>query len=114
MTLNAVLAIPSGDMYVCGASGTILKGNPKGFSPIENKVTSDNFYSLACFREKIYVSSLTSIYFINNGKLELVKELAGYTTGHLYSHDDIMISTGARHTLLTEDGVKWKQLFCTV
>jgi hypothetical protein len=112
--LNAVLCLPSGDMYVCGASGTILKGNAKGFSLVENKVTSDNFYSLAYFREKIYVSTLTSLYVISNGKLELVKEVAGYTTGHLYAQDDIMISTGARHILITEDGVKWKQLFCTV
>jgi hypothetical protein len=114
MALNAVLCLLSGDMYVCGASGTILKGNAKGFSPVENKVTTDNFYSLAYFQGKIYVSSLTSLYLIDNGKLELVKEVASYTTGHLYAHDDIMISTGARHILLTEDGVKWKQLFCTV
>lgn len=114
MALNAVLCTPSGEMYVCGASGTILKGNAKGFSPIENKATTDNFYSLAYFNGKIYVSSLTSLYVISNGKLEVVKEVAGYTTGHLYAHDGIMISTGARHILLTQDGVKWKQQFCTV
>ena len=113
-TLNAVLCLPSGDMYVCGASGVILKGNTKGLTPVENKVTSDNFYSLAFFKEKIYVSSLTSLYAISNGKLELVKEVTGYTIGHLYAHDDIMISTGARHILLTGDGVKWKQITCTV
>jgi hypothetical protein len=113
-TLNAVLYLPSGEVYVCGATGTILKGNAKGFSPVENKVTTDNFYSLAYFMNKLYVSSLTALYVINNGKLELVKEVADYTTGHLYAHDGIMISTGARHLLLTEDGVKWKQLFCTV
>lgn len=36
------------------------------------------------------------------------------STGHLYAHDGIMSSTGARHILLTEDGIKWKQVFCTV
>jgi hypothetical protein len=114
MALNSVLCTPSGDIYVCGASGIILKGNTEGFSSVENKITSDNFYSLAFFREKVYLSSLTALYVISNGKLEVMKNAEGYTTGHLHAHDDVMISTGARHILLTEDGVKWIQIFCTV
>jgi hypothetical protein len=113
-TLNDLLCTPAGEVYVCGMSGIILKGNEKGFTPVENEITKDNLYSITVFKGKLYVSSLTSVYVINNNKLEAVKGTAGFSTGHLAANDDIMISTGAKHILLTEDGVKWEQVFCTV
>ncbi len=108
--LSGATVASSGEIVVCGRLGTILRGRVDRWEVIEHAQTTEDFWSVATFRERIHVSSLRGIYQLDQDHLLPVDDaspIASYY--HLSANDEIMISVGARSVLLT-DGDDWQQI----
>ena len=116
VALQRVLVLPSGFAVMCGAGGVILQGDSHSLVPVLNRATTDNLYGLAYFRGRLFISSTKALYAIGSSGLEPVDTgIAGpLSFGNLDANADCIWSVGARHLLVSEDGVKWRQVICDV
>jgi hypothetical protein len=111
LILTGLTAISEDEVvYTCGRQGILLQGNKNAWSVVDHAATEEDFWSVAYFRDQVYLSSLQSIYVLVGDSLERVDD--GSETGsyyHLSANDDIMISVGAAAILLF-DGDEWVEL----
>lgn len=116
VVLHRVISLPSGHAVMCGAAGVLLQATPAGIATVRNDATTDNLYGLAHFRGKVYVSSLTALYWIGPSGLEPVDTgLDGpLTFGSLDASAKELWSAGANHLLTTQDGAAWSLVDCPV
>lgn len=113
VALQRVRCAPDGMTYVCGAAGTLLRGDRSGFTPIAQDDTTENLYALEWFRGRLYVASARTLFVLQDDGLEEVEIGAGgpLTFGDLHAADGVLWSFGAKHLFWTEDGVSWTQVF---
>jgi hypothetical protein len=106
--LNRVRVVAPDRAYAAGQKGVLLRGNGDVWTEIKHGATTDDFWGMEYFREKLYVSTDNAIYRLtaddNLEKLTL-KDLP--TCGHLHANDGVMWSFGTKHLAYTEDAVTW-------
>lgn len=98
------------ELIMCGRLGTILRGRRDRWAIVEHHQTDEDFWSVATFQGRVYLSSMQAIYELVDDRLVPVDD--GSTTGsyyHLSANDQIMVSTGARSVLVT-DGTEWHEI----
>lgn len=108
--LTGAAVHPAGEVIICGRLGTILRGRHDRWAIVDHQQTDEDFWSVAVFQGRIYLSSMRAIYELVDRRLIPVDD--GSTTVsyyHLSANDQIMVSIGARSVLVT-DGKEWQQI----
>jgi hypothetical protein len=112
VALHRVRCLPGGEVYACGAAGTLLRGSASGFAPIATEDTTANLYGLEWFSGRLYAASSRAVFVLDEGELKEV-DVAGTdaaTFGDLHAADGVLWSFGPRHLFFTEDGSSWTQV----
>jgi len=100
-----------GFVYACGQAGTILRGRRDSWEALQHDAHKHDFWGLAWFNDRLYLSSTTFVYELVDGEPSRVDYgddplLSCY---HLDAADGILLSTGAED-LATFDGTTWKSV----
>jgi hypothetical protein len=109
--LNCVLPLPDGTVWVAGSQGTLLKGNVQsGFSAVVRKSLDTDFYSLAMFKERLFIGAGDGIYeLVENGPQKLLISgkhmLDGVTS--VEAKDGVLWALASRK-LVRYDSVTWE------
>lgn len=98
-------------MYACGQLGTLLRGRHGNWEIIDHTDTDDDFWSLAWFKEALYVSSSTAVYTLRNGRLQAVDFGDDVPDGcfHLSAGDGVLWSIAAKD-VFAFDGASWTRI----
>ena len=111
--LNKVKVIGKDLVYVCGQQGMLLVGAKNQWKIIEHDVTKDQIWDMEWFHNSLYLTTDTCIYRLHSDQtLELVDINLGYqiTCGFLHAKDGLMVATGRKDIVWTNDGVIWQDI----
>jgi hypothetical protein len=109
--LTGAVMQTSGEMIACGRLGTILRGRRDRWAVVDHQQTDEDFWSVAVFRGRTYVSSMRTIYEIVEDQLIPVDDDSTSSSYyHLSANDLIMVSIGSSAVLVT-DGQEWQEIF---
>ncbi|NJO18628.1 MAG: hypothetical protein HC877_23745 [Thioploca sp.] len=114
LILSNVKCVPPDTVYICGQIGTLLRGRDNQWEIIEHEVTTEGFFGLEWFQNKLYVASSNNIFILEDNSLkpiEILKDKEFFTSGHLHSNDGILLSVGSKHLVYT-DGESWTEIIC--
>ena len=107
LILTGLTVAPDGQqMYCCGRQGMLLRGDKTHWTVVEHGLAED-FWSVECFRGRVFVASLRSIFELKGERLERVDD--GSPAGSYYrlsANDDVLLSVGSA-ALLLFDGDRW-------
>ncbi len=99
-----------GYVYICGQVGIILKGRDNNWEIIEQELTTQDFWGLEWFNDRLYIATTTSLYELENNELRLVnfgEDIPPPSSCyHLSAADGIMWSIGAKN-LYEFNGNSW-------
>lgn len=110
--LETSLKLPNGDLIFCGQAGQIVikKNNKNNFELIEQSLTTDTFWDVCLYKDKIFLATSTQI-FEMNFKFELKENILTLdnkiSTGHLSVADGMIWSSGGEFLYSSEDGCQW-------
>jgi len=112
--LTDIICDDEGEIVACGQRGTLLRGTTDGLVPVEIAGVTDDFWSVAKFRDEVYVASTTALYKLaDDDALQLVTfqgKVVPTSFYHLDTHgDSLMLSTGRRDVVLF-DGKEWSRI----
>jgi hypothetical protein len=110
MTLEAVRMVSPNLCYVCGKSGTILRGFKDSWELIHSEV-SQNFWAVEFFKNRVYLASTKGLFTIEGDVLEPMDVGRKVEGRRLYSNSDEMWSV-EHHELWVFDGLKWQEVIC--
>lgn len=109
--LTGLCTTQRGDVFVCGQSGTLLRGRGQQWSLVELGGFAEDFWSVAWFHDRLYLSTMTALYAIVDDALQQV-EFAGERPAsfHRLTHaDDVLWSVGASD-VFSFDGQVWSRV----
>jgi hypothetical protein len=113
LVLHRVCFVRPDLIYACGQQGVLLRGNGNAWAAIQHDTTRDDFWGMEWYRNRLYLACDSGLYVLSDsGTLEPVDthaELAP-TVRHLHAADGVLCSSGPKHVLWTEDGVKWHDI----
>ena len=103
-----VLCAGDGVAYAAGQGGIIYAGRGKTWKPINHEATSDDIQDLEWFAGKLWISTLTRVYTLDDGQLTLVDFDGDPPNGchHLSAADGILWTIGAKD-VKEFDGTEW-------
>ena len=114
VALSQILASSSGDVFVAGLAGTLLRGRANRWILIAQGQCSDDFWGLAEFNGSVYVATSEGVYRVADD--DLVPLNLGQdggedvSTSYLHAGDGILVSVGDKDILRTDDGVRWTSM----
>jgi len=97
--------------YICGQRGTLVRGRYDRWEIIEQSVTEEDFWGIAWYDGKLYLSTMRFVYTLEDGNLKQV-EFGGdvpETCFHLSAADGVLWSIGAKD-VFSYDGSKWTRV----
>lgn len=108
--LERVHTVRTDLVYAAGQSGVLLRGHQEIWEPIEQTATSGDFWGMAWFQNRLYLSNNDGI-FVLTDQDELVPLDIGLpgerTFGQLHSNRGALWSFGTQHCSWTENGKTW-------
>lgn len=110
--LECIRCYGADDVWIGGANGTLLNGNiVKGFRDVSDIADNDTFWSLAKFKEKVYLGTTKGLFAYDGHAIAPVvtglnPEVETYTVD---STDDALWSIGAKD-LVRFDGNVWTRI----
>ena len=106
-----MVCAPDGKVYAAGRSGTIVYGRGEKWQLVNQNETQDTFWGLTWFENKLYLSTESSVYYLES--LATKKVDFGInkppTCRYLQANDEIMCSIG-HDDIVIFDGFKWNPL----
>lgn len=105
------IAISSqGEVYICGWSGTLLKGDEKGFSQIATNI-DDYFHSMAFFNGELYIGGSQGLYKLGGDSVQPVRtnQNAPFNCVELDAYDGELLVVSDRWFLVF-DGTAWRRI----
>lgn len=109
--LTSVKCAADGKVYITGHSGTLLCGSGETWDVINHESTDDDLWDVEWFKDKVYVSSMSSVYRLEGQRL--VKVNFGNDTPktcyQLSTADDVMWSNG-EYDIMAFDGNVWSRI----
>ncbi len=111
--LNKIKVIRDDLVYACGQKGVLLVGNANGWGVSENDLIKDQIWDMEWFQDTLYLTTDTAIYrFFPDYTFELVDINLGckITCGSLHAKNGLMVATGRKHIVWTEDGLIWHDI----
>jgi len=100
-----------GQAYACGRNGMLVRGRGDQWEIVEQKNVIDDIWGLAWFNGKLYLSTMDSVYTLEDDELELVdmgKDQAK-TCYHLSDADGVLWSIGAKD-VMSYNRKKWTRI----
>ena len=101
----------NGTVYACGRLGTLLAGRGDSWAIVDHNSLTDDIWSMAWFRGKLYLATIDSIYTLENDALvevEMGEDQPG-TCFHLSHNDDVLWSIGSSD-IMSFDGTVWSRI----
>jgi hypothetical protein len=111
LLLVAVCCAGDGFVYASGREGLLLRGRDQQWEVIDLPGTTPDFWSLAWFDGRLYVSSMYRLFTFENGALAVVDTGAerAKTYHRLSAEDGVLWSIGAKD-VLAFDGKTWTRI----
>jgi len=111
LILTGVVCAGDGQAYACGQTGTILKSSGESWQIVEQKCTTEDFWGIEWYRDRIYISTTRFLYQLTHNGLELVTfgGDAPNSCLHLSTRDDVLWSIG-QHDVMAFDGNSWSRI----
>ena len=110
--LTSVKCAADGKVYITGHSGTLLCGSGETWEVINHESTDEDLWDIEWFEDKVYVSSMSSVYRLEEGQ-RLVKVDFGNDTPktcyQLSTADGVMWSNG-EDDIMAFDGTVWSRI----
>ncbi len=109
--LTCVCYAGDGSVYAAGRLGMLLVGRGDSWEIIDHSSIKADIWSLVWFKERLYVSTLHSVYALEKGKLLQVDfgEDIPATCYQLSEGDGSLYSIGAKDIMIF-DGNKWERV----
>lgn len=101
----------NGHTYACGRNGMLVRGRGDKWDIVGQENVTDDIWGLAWFNSKLYISTMDSIYTLEEDELEIVdmgKDQAK-TCYHLSAADGVLWSIGAKD-VMSYNGKKWTRI----
>jgi hypothetical protein len=97
LILTAIKCAPDESAYACGQRGLIVRGRGHTWSAIHHSENPEDYWDLAWYGGKLYVSSLSSVYTLENDELQRVDMGDAVTEScyHLSTAGAYLCSVGA-------------------
>jgi hypothetical protein len=97
-----------GIVYACGQAGTLLRGRHDRWEAIDHDVRQHDFWGLAWFEDKLFLSTTTFVYELVGDQPARVDygDDPPLTCYHLDAACGLMLSVGAEDVMIF-DGSKW-------
>lgn len=109
--LSGLTADAEGRWTVCGRDGALYRDGTGQWEALCAGTRSEDFWSVAVFRDRLYVASMCSLYRYDSGRLLVVDDDAvDATYYHLSANDEMMLSVGSRTVMATGDGDAWQRI----
>lgn len=115
LSLARVKCVAHDTVYICGKAGILIRGCKNQWEIIDHNVTSENFWGMEWFQEKLYIATSDTLFVLEKDdtlKPMMVNFGDHFTCGHLHANDEIMWSIGMKHLAYTTDGKSWIQVAC--
>ncbi len=91
--------------------GVILCGHDNQWETIEQNVTTDDFWGMEWYNDKLYLACDSGLFTLSEGVIEpAVMGLENVTYQHLHANDGFLWSFGPKHVCYSEDGIKWNDV----
>ncbi|HEU0179348.1 MAG TPA: hypothetical protein VFV58_34215 [Blastocatellia bacterium] len=112
VTLTGVSATDEGDFVIVGLDGVIMRGAPGSWRTIDHGATTQNFWGVVLFQDRMYVSNYGGVFCLNDSALETVtiepdREIS---TAYLSATRDAIWSVGVQDIYTSSDGVMWTRV----
>lgn len=108
--LTSVICASDNQVYICGQSGTLLRGRTNRWDFLEIDGFTDDLWDLCWFGNKLYASSMSTVYELQNNQLVPVNfgNVLPDSCYKLTAADGVMWSIG-QQSICSFDGKKWQQ-----
>ena len=109
--LTSVKCAADGKVYITGHSGALLCGSGETWEVINHESTDENLWDVEWFEDKVYVSSMSSVYRLERQRLVKV-DLGNDTPKTCYqlsTADGVMWSNG-EDDIMSFDGKVWTRI----
>lgn len=109
--LTNLVCAGDGQVYLCGRLGMLIVGRNDTWRVIDHGVTEDDFWDIAWFKGRLYLSTLRMVYVLDGDALIPVDwgDDAPATCCHLSACDDAMWSIGPKD-IMSFDGEEWSRI----
>jgi hypothetical protein len=99
------------NVYACGRTGLLLRGREDRWEVVELEGEQDDFWGIAWFKERLYLSSMRKVYVLDRDRLVPVDfgEEEASSFYHLTATKDILWSIGPKD-VLAFDGNAWTRI----
>lgn len=107
--LHRVRVVRPGLVYVCGQEGVLLRGHGDQWTAIEHEATSENLWGMEWFKDHLYLASDDGLFRLDpdDNVVRVETGIDEATFRHLHAADGVLLSSGSKHVLFTEDGSTW-------
>ena len=109
IVLTRVKCIPSGEVYICGMAGIILRGSADRWIIIEQDITKEDFWGISYFQNQVYLSNYDGVFVLDDDDLIPVdmKLSSKVSTAYIDANEEVLWSVGEKDSVYTEDGNTW-------
>lgn len=108
--LTSVCCAGDGNVYACGLDGTLVSGRRGAWHIIKQEDVVDDFWDIAWFKDKLYISTMTNVYELNGNKLkDSFGKDSPKTAYHLSCADGVLWSIGEKD-IMESNGKRWKRI----
>jgi len=111
--LNKVKVINPKTVFVCGQKGTLLRGTANNWRVLEQVDLDDELWDIAWFNNELYVSGNESLYKLDKNGLLIPLDLKlnkEHTYRYLHANEGVLLSTGPKSLILSNDGKIWREI----
>lgn len=111
LILTGLCCADTGDVYLCGRAGTLLRGRLDTWEIIDHGSTGEDLWSVAWFDNTLYAASLRLVYRLEERRLVPVDFAADPpgSCGQLCAREGVLWSIGARD-VMAFDGSTWTRI----
>ncbi|MEW8692975.1 MAG: hypothetical protein AB2535_18210 [Candidatus Thiodiazotropha endolucinida] len=111
LILNSVLCVNGGAVYACGQCGVLLRNINGHWEVIDHQETISDFWDMAWYKNKLYISTMESLYCYNGKTFEDIDFGIDHpnTCYHLSVSDGLMWSIGS-NDILAFNGNEWRRI----
>jgi hypothetical protein len=111
LTISSLCGATDGKIYACGQAGLLLRGRHEAWEIIDTEKIKEDFWSIVCFKGRIYISGFRHILELTDDGLIEVKEASALTDSFyaLSTNGEVLWSTGSK-AVLSFDGERWLRI----
>lgn len=112
LTLTCIRCVSEEEVYACGMAGILLRGKTNQWEVIDHDATDQDFWGMAFFKGKLFLSGEQGIFVLDGDELNSVdmgieKE---FTTSYLDAKEGAIWSVGSKDIAVSADGVTWYEV----